>query len=204
MNPKKLIQIFLFCFCCAALGQVKPPLHNNDFMAGLMVKAAKDVSGHFSLGSGDTVHCRDMHPVDPVRQYLMTAFYKALLDEGVQVYWIDSDSHHDKMDVTIVLYDLKYGEMLRKQWFRGLHTERHGIVRISTRYRVDGFLKIHEFTEFRQDTLRIAELPAIEKNGLIPNPAKPRDRGIRRWIEPIGFGLAMAGLSYAFYSVRSQ
>ena len=200
-----LIVLFL---SVEALSQTDSPT-NQSMLQNLMDRLADKVVERFILTDESRLEYSDLQRTDPAGTWLMDRFYKRLMDEGIKIRFGDGlAASEDRLQLNIIDFYIQYEGIYRKYpWSRGRIRRLAGIV-LACRYIERNnatLIAVEEFHEQSEDTITCNDLNRLEAGGILPlKPERPGERGIRKWAEPAVFALALAGLSYAFYSVRSR
>jgi len=182
---------------------------NQTVMSDLMEVIAENVIEKYGLKQKELIVCSDLHGADEGKSWLMDRFYRKLSDSGVRIHFkAEEPTALYQLSLNLIHLYIDYDGIYRRRlWSRGETIRKAGII-LACRL-IQGqnavFLSADDFHQHAQDTVALRHLDILERGQIIVRkPERPGERGIRKWIEPLIFGLALAGMAYTFYTVRSR
>jgi len=204
------IKVFLITFgmSVSMWGQQKW-LNNIEFLTSVVDETVEEAMKNGGIHSGMNVYMTNTQVENDVVQFVLHRFHQVFYEREVNVF-----SEQDTVETGIVLSiavikaDVGYDGIFREKFWGERLCIRTADISVSVRVldcesqRVKWIGDIHRS---RQDRIPLSELSQIERGDfLLGKLEPPRERGIRRWVEPIFVIATVGSVAYLFYAVRSQ
>ena len=184
-------------------------LNNIEFLTSVVDETVEEAMKNVGIHSGMSVYMANTREENDVAQYVLHRFHQVFYEREVNVF-----SEQDTVETGIVLSiavikaDVGYDGIFREKFWGERWFTRTADISVSVRaldcesQRVKWIGDIHRS---RQDRIPLSDLSKIERGDLLLGKLEPpRERGIRRWVEPIFVIATVSSVAYLFYAVRSQ
>lgn len=205
---KNTILVLIFSWTIMGIAQ-ENIVTNLDLLSKAVDGAAKQAVQYLNLESGSKAYCLENRDQNKLTCYITDRFYRSLIDRGIEVYLTpDTLDEFIVFSMNVIKASVEYKGIHRQGLLSKGIVEREADVRLYLRVidgrtqRVEWVGQLHKSVI---DRIPLPELDMAEADGfLLGHPVRPKERGIRRWAEPL-LVLGMVGCTaYLFYSVRSR
>jgi hypothetical protein len=202
--------ILVLISSCTIIGNAQENIVTNlDLLSTAVDEVAEEAFQRFTLESGSRAYYLDNKDQNKLSRYITDRFFQSLMDRGIKVH-MASDSLIDDIvfSMHVIKASVEYKGIHRHGFLSKGVVEREADVGISLRV-IDGQTQrvewVGQLDKSVIDRIPLSELNIAEEDGfLLGHPVRPKDRGVRRWAEPLLVLGTVGCTAYLFYSVRSR
>lgn len=214
---KKLANVFriweialLVAFSSAGLGMSQEKLPTNlELLSSVVDEIVKDGMRQCGIDSDSKVFLHQLNGESEVTRFILDRYVQGLLKRGVEIYTkADSVDEGVFLSLIVTKASVSYDGISRRNFLGEGWVGRRAEVTLSVQAVNNRSRKVEWAGDLHgnmRDRIPLSKLNIVEQGGFIlGKPERPRQRGIRKWIEPIVVLGTIGGVAYLFYSIRSR
>lgn len=202
--------ILVLISSCAILGVAQESsVTNLDLLSKTVDGVVEEVFQRLNLESGSRAYYLDNRDDSKLSSYITDRFLKSLIDKGIEVYMApDTLSDAIVFLMSVIKASVEYKRVYRQGFLSKGMVEREADICLSLRIingRTQRVEWVGQLDKSVIDRIPLSKLDIAEADGfLLGHPVRPKDRGVRRWIEPVLVLGTVGCTAFLFYSVRSR
>ena len=214
---KKLANVFriweialVVALSSTGLGMSQEALPTNlELITSVVDEIVKDGMRQCGIDSGSKVFINKAIGVSEISSFILDRYVQGLLERGVDIYTVtDSVDEGILLSLIVTKASVSYDGIYRRRFLGNGWVGRMAEVTLSVQAVNARNRKIEwagDLHRNKSDRILLSKLNVVEQGGfLLGKPDRPRERGLRKWVEPI-FVLGTVGVvAYLFYSIRSR
>jgi len=214
---KKLANVFriweialVVAFSSTGLGLSQEKLPTNlELLSSVVDEIVKDGMRQCGIDSDSKIFLNKANGESEISRFILDRYAQGLLKRGVEIYTIaDSVDEGVFLSLIVTKASVSYDGIYRRRFLGEGWVGRMAEVTLSFQA-VNGRSRKVEWAgdlhRNKSDRIPLSKLNIVEQGGfLLGKPDRPRERGIRKWIEPIFVLGTIGGVAYLFYSIRSK
>lgn len=214
---KKLTNVFriweialVVAFSSTGLGLSQEKLPTDlELLSSVVDEIVKDGMRQCGIDSDSKVFLNKANGENEISRFILDRYTQGLLKRGVEIYTLaDSVDEGVFLSLIVTKASVSYDGIYRRRFLGEGWVGRMAEVTLSVQA-VNGRSRKIEWAgdlhTNKSDRIPLSKLNIVEQGGfLLGKPDRPRERGIRKWIEPIFVLGTIGGVAYLFYSIRSR